>query len=441
MTQITGEGGPAHRHALSRLIGVSASEFADDYWATKPLLTAADGQARASGPGQEHPLSVGSQRYDDLFSADAVDELIARRGIRTPFIRMANEGQVLPAIRFTGSGGFGAEVGDQVDSAKVFAEFAGGSTIVLQGLHRTWAPLADFTRQLVADIGHPCQVNAYVTPAQSRGFDPHYDVHDVFVIQIAGHKRWRIHEPALVDPLPNEPWSRVREKVERQASGTPALDETLSPGDVLYLPRGWIHSATALGSTSVHVTIGVAALTRRDLVDLLLESIDIERLRSSLPLGAGTADADALAPEVADTIAALTSALSGPAVLAATADRVRGRVGGSTRAEPIDPLKTTDAVAALDSHSVVRWRLGQSTTLEDTPDSVILRRADTDLNFPREAASALATLARGDSISVGALPDLDESSAIVVARRLLREGVLIVALAPSSQLYTTEGGS
>ena len=354
---------------------------------------------------------------------------------------MATEGQVLPAIRFTGSGGFGAEVGDQVDSAKVFAEFAAGSTIVLQGLHRTWAPLADFTRQLVTDIGHPCQVNAYVTPAQSRGFDPHYDVHDVFVIQIAGHKRWRIHEPALVDPLPNEPWSRVREKVERQASGTPALDETLSPGDVLYLPRGWIHSAVALGSTSVHLTIGVAALTRRDLVDLLLESIDTESLRASLPLGVGTADADALAPEVADTIAALTSALSDRAVLAATADRVRRRVGASTRAEPIDPLKTIDAVAALDAHSIVRWRLGQSTTLTATADSVVLRRADTDLTFPREAASALATLARGDSISVGALPDLDESSAIVVARRLLREGVLIAALAPRSELLMTEGVS
>ena len=151
----------------------------------------------------------------------------------------------------------------------------------------------------------------------------------------------------------------------------------------------------------------------------------------------GTADADALAPEVADTIAALTSALSDRAVLAATADRVRRRVGASTRAEPIDPLKTIDAVAALDAHSIVRWRLGQSTTLTATADSVVLRRADTDLTFPREAASALATLARGDSISVGALPDLDESSAIVVARRLLREGVLIAALAPRSELLMT----
>jgi len=33
-----------------------------------------------------------------------------------------------------------------VDSARVLAEFAGGATIVLQGLHRLWPPVIDFVR-------------------------------------------------------------------------------------------------------------------------------------------------------------------------------------------------------------------------------------------------------------------------------------------------------
>ena len=43
----------------------------------------------------------------------------------------------------------------------------------------------------------PVQINAYITPPQNRGFAAHYDVHDVFVLQIAGRKTWRIHEPVL----------------------------------------------------------------------------------------------------------------------------------------------------------------------------------------------------------------------------------------------------
>ena len=422
MTLFTGERGPQQRPALSRLIGISPSDFADVYWGSQPLLTRGDLLPNA----------------DDLFSADAVDELVARRGLRTPFIRMANEGAVLPAMRFTGSGGFGAEVGDQVDSAKVFAEFAAGATIVLQGLHRTWTPIAAFTRRLAADIGHPCQVNAYVTPARSRGFDPHYDVHDVFVVQISGEKQWRIHEPALIDPLPHQPWTSVRAGVERRASGAPALDVTLRPGDVLYLPRGWIHSATSLGGTSVHLTVGVAALTRRDLIDVLLDAIDTDSLRASLPMGVGDADAEALAPAVADTIAALTSALSADGLTAAATLGVRARVRASIRPDPIDPLHTVDALVALDADTVVRWRFGQPTELTTTADSVRLDLGATTLTFPREAHEALIALTSGVPRAVTELPGLDTQSAIVVSRRLLREGVLVVERAPRVCAAPTE---
>src|SRR6266480_4558078 len=75
-----------------------------------------------------------------------------------------------------------------------------GATLVLQGLHRTWPPLVAFASELAAELGHPVQVNAYVTPPQNTGFAAHYDVHDVFVLQIAGRKKWRVHEPVLTDP-------------------------------------------------------------------------------------------------------------------------------------------------------------------------------------------------------------------------------------------------
>ena len=77
-----------------------------------------------------------------------------------------------------------------MSSDAVLRLFADGSTVVLQGLHRLWPPLIEFADQLAADLGHPTQVNAYITPPSSRGFSPHYDVHDVFVLQVAGEKHW-----------------------------------------------------------------------------------------------------------------------------------------------------------------------------------------------------------------------------------------------------------
>ena len=94
---------------------------------------------------------------------------------------MAKDGRTLDPTTFTLGGGVGATIGDQVSEDRVLRHFADGATIVLQALHRTWPPVADAAQDLAADLGHPVQVNAYVTPPQSRGFDDHYDVHDVFV--------------------------------------------------------------------------------------------------------------------------------------------------------------------------------------------------------------------------------------------------------------------
>ena len=415
------ERGSVSRPALSRCIRVPASEFADDYWGRQPLLSTAG------------ELQHG---FDDLFSTAAVDELVTSRGVRTPFIRMAHEGAVLEASSYTASGGYGAEVRDQVSSDKVLAEFAAGATIVLQGLHRLWPPLVDFTRELVGDLGHPAQVNAYITPPSSQGFDPHYDTHDVFVLQIAGEKHWRIHRPVHPDPLRDQPWTQHRAAVALAATEEPAIDAVLRPGDALYLPRGWIHSATALGATSVHLTVGMSAYTRSDVVEALVAAIgDHAELRASLPLGIDLRDPSQLAPFVAETVQSLVAALqvtdaSRPAVVLAS------RFERDTRAEPVPPLATLDAIASLGPTSRVRWRAALPVTIEVSGDRVRLVARAKTLSLPIEAEPAVRALAAtgagatGDapaaaSATVGDLPGLDPESAVVVVRRLLREGILV----------------
>ncbi|MFP7762332.1 cupin domain-containing protein [Marisediminicola sp. LYQ85] len=410
------ERGSADRPALARLVSLDTTAFASEHWGSRPLLS------RASAlPGD----------FADLFSADAVDELVAHRGIRTPFARMAKEGSVLSPSRYTASGGFGAEIGDQLSSERVLAEFADGASLVLQGLHRTWRPLTDFTRELVGDLGHRCQVNAYITPESSRGFDPHYDVHDVFVIQISGTKHWTIHEPAHVDPLASQPWSSRRADVEARAAGEPAIDAVLEPGDVLYLPRGWIHSATALGGTSVHLTIGVSAYTRDDILESIIERArDDVRLRASLPLGIDLTDPDALRPLVDEIVSdladALATAATSPELADAASASLTRRFAGAVRAEPLAPLATIEALGALGPDTVVSWRRGATASTRRDGEVITIRWGDSTVSLPVEAADAVEALATGADHTVGSLPGLDEASALVVVRRLVREGILVV---------------
>ena len=408
---IVSEGGPVSGTALSRLITVPAEQFAEQIWGREPLLS------RAANLGQD---------FSDLFSLDAVDELVADRAIRTPFVRMANEGDLLAPGRYTGPSGFGAEVGDQLDPDKVLAEFAAGATLVLQGLHRTWPPLREFTRRLVEELGHPAQVNAYITPASSRGFDPHYDVHDVFVVQVHGSKHWAIHPPVHPDPLRTQPWSDHADAVAQQASHPPVIDETFDPGDVLYLPRGWIHSATALGGTSIHLTIGVSALTRWDVVQQLLTRLaDDPALRESLPVAFDRLPADDFASIVDATASAVGASLAGHADAATIGRSLAATLRESGRPQPLRPISTVEKLADL-AAARVRWRAGLGATIQRDDSQVHIVRGARVTSLPLEAGDAIDSLSAGVPAPARVLVGLDPESSLVVARRLVREGILVV---------------
>ena len=389
----------------------------------------ADHDGFAAAWGRRPVLSTSAELgrgFDDLLDLDGVDELLARRGLRTPFLRLAQDGAVVPPGRYTRAAGPGAEIADQVDEAAVARLFAGGATIVLQALHRTWEPIVALATALREDLGHPVQVNAYVTPPASRGFAVHYDVHDVFVLQFAGEKRWVVHDPVLEAPLRSQPWTDRRDAVRHAAAERePVLDVTLRPGDSLYLPRGYLHAAEALGAVSGHLTVGIHVVTRRALVDAVLGLVDDDpELRRALPLGTDLADPQALRSELAETVAVLARRLQAvaPEELAA---RLPGRVHGSARPEPLAPLRQAAAAAAVGPHTVVRRRDGLGpAAVEERGGSVVLRLADRVLDVGEADADAVATLLDGEAHAVHELPG-DAAAAARAAGALLLEGVVV----------------
>jgi bifunctional lysine-specific demethylase and histidyl-hydroxylase NO66 len=406
----------AARPALRRCIRVDPRVFAAEHWSRRPLLSTAE--------------ELGGT-FTDLLDLDAVDELLSTRGLRTPFLRIAKDGAVVDAKRYTGPQGAGAEVGDQVSSDSVLRLFAEGSTVVLQGLHRLWPPLIDFAGQLAADLGHPTQVNAYVTPPSSRGFSPHYDVHDVFVLQVAGEKHWTIHAPVLTDPLRAHPWTDRSAEVAAAAERAPVIDTVLRPGDALYLPRGYIHSAVALGAISAHLTVGVHPVTRWGAVESTLDLVrtlaaEDPTLRGSLPLGVDLADPGTTAADVAAVLAGLHRWLD-RVDPAAVADALRARTWAQVRPAPVAPLAQSGAAASLTGDTVLRVRpLLRMQLREPVGDRVALVAGRRTHDLPGSTHPALAALLDAGELKVGDLPGLDAADQLTLARRLVTESIAIV---------------
>ncbi|HEX6719213.1 MAG TPA: cupin domain-containing protein [Pyrinomonadaceae bacterium] len=373
--------------------------------------------------------------FDDLLNLDAADELLSRRGLRTPFLRMVRDGELVSSRQFTCSGGPGATVDDQVRDDRVAELFAGGVTIVLLGLHRNWPPLIDFTRRLAGELGHTVQANAYITPPSSRGFSAHYDVHDVFVLQVVGNKHWKVHRPVCPSPLSNESERQhfVRVAAEEKelarvaAEEEPVLDIVLEPGDVLYLPRGYVHSAMSLGTTTAHLSVGVHSVTRFALVEalcaLLAERIE---LRASLPIGIDFGDPAQLAPHLHTVVDELAMALREvPAV--DVARWVRDKVWADVTPEPVGPIAQASFAMELHPEQVVRCRAGLRWSLRSEQDLIVLEMPDSAIMLPAVTRSAIQVLLGGGDVVVGELPGLNDDDRLVLVRRLLREGVLVPA--------------
>jgi hypothetical protein len=368
--------------------------FFDKHWEREPLVVA------RSDPG----------RFDAILSLADAERIACETAIRTPAIRLVKEGATIPAQAYTRDLGWGsASFTGLARVDRVAEEYAAGATIVLQALHLNWHPAALYCRGLESSLGCPVQTNAYWTPATARGFNVHHDTHDVFILQVAGRKRWLFYEPVVELPLRDQKWRHGLDD-----AGEPAADLMLEPGDTLYLPRGWPHQATAEAGDSLHLTVGVHVTTRLDALKAALGASgeDVEFRRS--------VGADGKLPD------GLIDSLSAHLAPEQVARRARRRFVDSRHPVLDDQIAQVRGLDSLGLDDPVVRRSTVISDLEEIETETVLRFEGKEVRFPAQARDALVRAhAAGGAFTAADLPGaLDGPGRLVLVRRLVREGFL-----------------
>jgi bifunctional lysine-specific demethylase and histidyl-hydroxylase NO66 len=213
------------------------------------------------GRARYHGRSGFPDRFADLLLDEELDQIFAALRPQQTMLRLVRQGEHLPfdELLLTDGG---------IDMVQLRKHYADGYTIVLNGAERFAPKLRRLTNAIAVDMDFEAQINAYVTPPETRGFTPHFDAHHVLVIQVRGTKLWSVYEQA---PLVAPEHFRQREHAFDLATlGEPERIE-LIPGDILYLPRGRVHAAEAGASATLHLTIGFHPPT---LLALLIASLE-----------------------------------------------------------------------------------------------------------------------------------------------------------------------
>jgi lysine-specific demethylase/histidyl-hydroxylase NO66 len=401
---MTPSGGSAPASALERCAG-DPSVFLKEHWQRQPLYR----------PGAD------PSGYADVLSFADVDELLSGRGMRHPAVRVVEGGTKIPRQHYTTTARVGGEpVADVVHAGRLWDRFGAGATIVLNSLQRYWPPVSRFCRDLESSLNHAVQANAYVTPPHEQGLNVHYDTHDVFVLQLAGTKQWKLFGEGMTLPLASQHGSSTL-----TFDDPPQAQMTLAPGDCLYVPRGHLHAAQSGDHVSVHLTVGILTFTWVDAFKRVLAGTEDEpSFREALPPGYADAAPAELEGEIRARVEQLRDWLDGldPADLARDLQR-RFHAGRPPLLHGhLDQLVRLDSI---DDDTVVRRRPYTGCRLEVGELSLDVVLGDRVVRMPSRLAPALEVLVGTSAVAVRELdPWLDREGRLLLVRRLVREGLL-----------------
>lgn len=334
--------------------------------------------------------------------------------LRTPAFRLVKGGVTLDPSVCTRPARIGSRtVTDLIDVGRVYGLFADGATIVLQGLHRYWPPVAELCRELEDDLTHPVQANAYITPPVAQGLRVHADKHDVFALQTHGSKQWVVYEGD-------------RQLAPDGSEETPSLDAQLRAGDCLYIPKGLRHAARTVDRASIHLTLGVRTVTWADVLAPVWKSAAGDpSLREPLPAGFAR-NPDGLAQEAARRLKGVAERLgevdAGEAAARAAREFSTGRASAL-----VGQLQQLLVAGDVGDRTVVRRRPHSVCVISRHGDTLQVSLGDRTLLMPASVEPALRTGLRLPEFTVADLGEhLDEPGRVTLVRRLVREGLLMV---------------
>jgi ribosomal protein L16 Arg81 hydroxylase len=379
---------------------VSTATFFGEYWEEKPLLVT-----------RNRP-----DYYASLLSIDDIDPLVTVLAPDTAFVTDSDHPiEVHDMVR---SGSTLADA--SLDVVKASQLFAGGATVVVREADKSIASLAALSRELERDISAPFQTNLYMTPAGGKGFDTHYDTHDVFLLQIAGSKEWTIFDAPVRLPLTGQPFDASLHPI-----GAATMSFVLQAGDFLYIPRGFLHHARSREETSLHVTLGALCYRWADVVIEAMAQLCLAdpAFRRALPVGFARADFDAGAARrtFADLMARAVAQASPDRVL----DRIADEFVVSRRA--IVPGQLAQAARSKDLSVMdeVGVRPAAIYRLLTEGDTLRVRAHGREISLAVEAADAVGFALASTRYRVRDLPgDLDEEEKLTLVKRLIDEGLL-----------------
>jgi ribosomal protein L16 Arg81 hydroxylase len=380
---------------------IELSTFFDEYWEKQPLIIS-----------RQEP-----DYYRELLSMQDVDSVLYFTRPKPPEIKVVKNQQELLPSKYINSDG-------SLNLNQIYKAYDEGHTIVVNGLHQFWQPLAAFARDIQNFLNHNVIPNMYLSPKNSQGLSAHFDTHDVFVLQIEGAKIWKVYETFQPVPLlgsfqpviPDERLPKLLHEV------------CLEAGDLLYMPRGFVHQAATGEPFSLHLTLGVYPIQWFDFIvnALTVMSLKDERFRRALPVKY-LDRREALTEDLQGQLQELLQHFSQEAKAAEALEILADRFIRQGVTVPDGHFAQVDQADQIELDTVVARRDGMVCRVVSQGFTASIQFLGNTISGAGRMEPALRFIAdHNEPFAVRDLPQITDEAKPVLVRRLVRGGLLRV---------------
>lgn len=176
-----------------------------------------------------------------------------------------------------------------------------GGSIIFNRMESVSWPIREINTAISSYVGEDTCSNGYISFGGGDALSNHWDTHDVFATQLIGKKLWRIYGVTQNLPLANHKSTNHKQ----ECPTSPMMELVLEAGDVLYLPRGWWHSAHPLPNVETfHLAVGVHPTMPEHYLGWLMNRVLQDELsyRQSIRLNEGKPNLEDLASAISNAV-------------------------------------------------------------------------------------------------------------------------------------------
>jgi Cupin superfamily protein len=201
-----------------------------------------------------------ADKWKHVLSWADINEIITYSGITGPRFRLYDSGQEIPVdvYQIDGPNGY-----PRLRLAEINRKLQDGATMVIDSADSLSRTVSELCHGIEQELSVPVQANLFVTCSGRAVNGLLWNDYEMIVLQLSGSRLWRIYGPT--SPLPTKYTPPLK------PAGDPQWEQSVSGGDLLYVPRGCWYDGSADGTPEFHLRLMFRNATALDILYRLVD--------------------------------------------------------------------------------------------------------------------------------------------------------------------------